>query len=479
LRKINSNDWALEVDHLPDPVPERAVAIPLLTPRPRLLAFLCSFVGPFLAFFYIVCAFFEASLRVSKWRIVSGAVVPCFDQLPGRSLDISGEFFLYASSAVAITVAPVSLVILQRCSLLRSAGRFVKFWAIRNYGLLLWSLARVAALSAWGGWRGLVSTIPSLTTVPVIAGIDFVTLASGTTISAGRRRVMLELFRLFFLLNSCVSMLSYASAIMERNRCGESDSGDGTLAGAASNITTCAYLLALFKVHLQKIRRIYPPSLRYGIVSSIRSTPPEPGRATVALLSELGVVIASKEAQGQGQAPDQGRCVVVEFDCPGPRFWLELVIWASGVSLWVASVLVEVIFDVARLRAVPSRRCWTSGPEPRFLPALNLANAASAGALLVSFPVIVARHGLFGLWWRWCMFWIRTNRIFFGLCVVQGLTFFRPGVFPLAKGFSTLANYLLLPPPQTCLCFCDPTDGTTACTVCLFSSRLRRRSSCT
>jgi hypothetical protein len=241
------------------------------------------------------------------------------------------------------------------------------------------------------------------------------------------------------LLDSFSSILAYLHNVARKNACEKSlQSSAITALSQFTTIAVAGHLMALIKMHVQKLRSISAPALRYGVRSYVIVSLPPAGQPAVLVLSDSEIVIA----------PTSGATIsktTVPFTVPAGRFRSVLTVWASFAMLWVALVVVQIFSGVARLRVHLLERCWSTSDRIGFLTLLDIVAPAMASLLVLSLIAIVAFFRLSGLFSRWVSFWCRRNVVLVLLCIARGFINFRRDL-PLSTAWGTLINYALLLP---------------------------------
>ncbi len=159
--------------------------IPLDSPRPRALNFLCSVLLPLTVLTYGLLNLTGTVLQLPQWRIQlrdgsGNPVVPCFQRTvgDGGALNRAQRGASMAATGVAVAGVVASIGLVLFCSLGRAVLSFTRFWGMRNYGLLYWSLARGVLLGVVDGAGSAGLAVLVILNVPIFSACDLLILKS-------------------------------------------------------------------------------------------------------------------------------------------------------------------------------------------------------------------------------------------------------------------------------------------------------------
>lgn len=421
--------------------PGTKVTIPFNVSSPRLLSFLSRTVAPVTLVLYGISSAISAAVLLPQWRILNldpeGTGLPCLEKAGDAALNRIRVVFSLMANVLAVGGFSFSIAVLWKCSLGRPFCSYVAWWVRRNYAYGLWCLTR-------SGFSGYVDGVPEIGTIvvtvvsgPVFAGIEFVLLLLGGPASAVK-----QMYRVFYLLNGLSSILSYVNNLFLRNQCNKS-LGSSLLVFVVNElfvVATAGQLLAVVKIHWQKLRDVEAPVLPYGLASHVSvSLPERPGEPCEAVLSPDNVGIGP--TVGGLDQPRRGGFLFRSPD--GPRFRRHLTVWAVVCFVWVVLAATSNIAAAERHRAVLSKRCWVSHPRPLFVIAIDIGVAILAVLIIAAQAAIVVGAGLTGLMVRWISFTYRRNWIFVVLAFARGLVDFRPGV-PRSSAYAAFVNFSII-----------------------------------
>jgi hypothetical protein len=244
---------------------------------------------------------------------------------------------IFAGSGFVSTIA-----ILVIASLGRPYASFIMWWMRRNYGFCIWCIFR-GTLGALTGAESVADLVLIFLTPPIFSSLDFLILTSSGGAWAMRG------YRAFYFLNGTSLIMSYLMAIAARNQCEVvKNSASINALLALSAIAGAGQLVSLIKLHLQKLRRIFPPSLRYGLASHVQVSLPSAGSKAVLILGAGDVTIAPAETVDLAASTAGGS---VPFIVPSQRFWGYLSLWSVLALSWLSLSLAFNIINTTRFRA--------------------------------------------------------------------------------------------------------------------------------
>jgi hypothetical protein len=300
--------------------------------------------------------------------------------------------------------------------------------------LLVWCLSRlflgIATLAAGGRANqdngGLSDIALSFLYIPIFAGIDFIIMMGGSK--------SVTIYRAAFCSSLLQTLISYFRTLCSQNLCEEVK-----LSGAAVIIRVLYYVvdaglrLALMKLLFKKIRRTYPPALRYGISSHILISLPPPGGKADLIMSDGDVVIMPSG----GAVTEIGQIV---FSSPSGGFHRSIIVWSLVAMVWACVAICQTILEVSILRAKPLEQCWETVSNFKAQPILATINPALAAALIASLTTLILVHRLGRVCWGWLPYWYRRNWILVLITFFRGFTFVRPD-YPTSQWMAQIINY--------------------------------------
>lgn len=417
--------------------------------RARLLHVLCAVVLPVILFAYsslncVTNFSLVAGLRMSR-RVVQpqGLSLPCFSREPVFRGAVATALDLTATAmAVGGVVVCVGVTVL--CSVARAYLRFLGFWCRSNLSYLLWCIVSATLQFATEGTGSLSACVVVLASPLAFGGIDFLLLCGG-----GRSQALVKVF---FVLNLAALLSSYVYTRCLRNLCEDSAGAAGASAAITvlfvfAGIARVGQLLRVIKIHVQKLRDVLAPALRYGVRSHVLVSLPRPGEPAVLLMGDQDLVVMPSAAPPAGGGSRRGWREEAHFVSPSRLFRNLVAAWAALVMVWVLANIAIQVSESARLRANPGRKCWTVAPALAFFRAARSANTPFAALLIVLLAAIMATHGLGrSPTLPWMAFWYRRNWVLVALSFLAGFVFFlRPGYRTL-DWVGTLVNFSLLLP---------------------------------
>jgi hypothetical protein len=287
--------------------------------------------------------------------------------------------------------------------------------------------------------EGISSSLVLLISPIIFSGVDFLILLSGQQALWARR-----LFRAFFILNAVAITVNFAAGIARRNSCVEDTASGGmAVVVAVFNVVDAGQLLALLKVHLRKIRRVFPPVLRYGNASHVLVSFPRPGEKATLVMSDGDVIITPAMTSGDHDAFAAPGQRIAHFTAPSARLLRLVNLWSLPCTLWMLASIGISGLDASRLRARLVERCWETLPPFKASAILSTSSTTLAVALIIAMFAIIVSHGLGRVLWSWMKYWYRRNWVLVVVSFFRGLAFMRQE-YPVSFWISSFLNTSVL-----------------------------------
>jgi hypothetical protein len=408
---------------------------------------LASILAPFGLMLFVAFALADSVLMFLRWEMTSrdglNNGIPCFELSKAEGETGIVRMSVNLISAIIVVVLFFSgVLIIFLGSVGRSYLSFISWWMTRNFGFLVWCILR-GVLGALTGSESIATLVLVFLNPPAFASLDFVILLCG-----GGRWVMWAYWT-FYLLNGVSLIMSYLTGLAVRNQCNMAKKSASTnMLSVFTAIVTAGQLVSLIKIHVQKLQRIFPPALRYGLASHIQVSLPASGRKALLMVGEGDVTIAPAD---NIETPSGGSSSTVPFIVPSQRLWFYLTLWSALVLVWLSSSIAFNSITLSLFRVHVNERCWTTHAPPSGLTLLGIFNTAQLSVIVITLIALIVTHSLGKLTLRWFCFWVRRNWIFMILSVARGLIVFRldvPGE-GLGESFSYFVTYAFALPIGT------------------------------